>query len=62
MSDANNGMWVIATTFQGGGTIDEVDGPFWTETEAEQIAAELREHSLPRHDLFQVYLLTGDYS
>jgi len=58
---ANEGMWVIATTYQGGSVIDEVAGPFWSEAEAEQIAAEMAKQTA-RHDLFQVYLLTGDYS
>ena len=59
---ANDGMWVVATTLQGGGTIDEIAGPYWTCAEAERVAAESRAHALPRHDLFEVYLLTGDYS
>jgi hypothetical protein len=59
---ANNGMWVVASTLQGGGTIDEIDGPFWTEAEAEAWAKKQREKFHWRHDLFQVYLLTGDYS
>ena len=58
----NYGMWVIATTYQGGGTIDEVSGPFWTVAEADGVAAEMQKQALPRHDLFEVYLLTGDYS
>jgi len=57
----NEGMWVVATTFQGGGTIDEVAGPFWSEAEAEQIAAEMRKRTA-RSDLYEVYLLTGDFS
>ena len=60
--NANNGMWVVATTLQGAGTIDEVDGPFWTEAEAEAWAKGKREQFRWRHDLFEVYLLTGDYS
>lgn len=55
-------MWVIATTYQGGGTIDDIAGPYRTEAEAEKLAAALREWSAPRHDLFEVYLLTGDFS
>jgi len=55
-------MWVVAVTFQGGGTIDEVEGPFWTEAEAESVAADMHTQALPRQDLFEVYLLTGDYS
>ena len=62
MVDANSGMWVIAITFQGGGTIDEISGPFWTEADAEECAAMMRAEALPRQDLFEVYLLTGDYS
>jgi len=59
----NDGMWVVATTLQGGGTIDEIDGPFWTEAEAEEWAKKQREDPAAlRRDLFEVYLLTGDYS
>jgi hypothetical protein len=60
--NTNSGMWVIATTFQGGGVIDEVSGPFWSHDEAESVAAEIRAHALPRCDLIEVYLLTGDFS
>jgi hypothetical protein len=65
---ANDGMWVVATTCQGSSMIDEVAGPFWNEAEAEQIAAEMRKQTARSEtiimpiDLFEVYLLTGDYS
>jgi hypothetical protein len=62
MVDANSGMWVIATTYQGGGIIDEVSGPFWSAAEADGVAAAMRAEALPRQDLHEVYLLTGDYS
>ena len=60
--NANDGMWVVAETLQGGGTIDAVYGPYWSAFEAEE-EAERRRLKFPwRRDLFQVYLLTGDFS
>ena len=60
--NTNSGMWVVAETLQGGGTIDAVTGPYWSAFEAEEEAERRRLECPWRRDLFQVYLLTGDYS